>query len=135
MDIKTGDVARLLFRPLQPAALAEFGSGKKGVLLDTGDLVDGEEIDFHAGHVWVSSVLFGKQNFGLETAVALLVNDPSPAIKGGYTIATNDGSIYQSTQLKLDGDKLIIEGAVAGTLAFNSGEVRTIARVPARQQK
>jgi hypothetical protein len=131
VEIKTADVARLLFRSLPAATVAGFDPGKKGVALDTGDIVEGEDIDFHAGHVWVSSVLFGKQNFGLETARAMLINDPKPA-NGGYTITVADGSVYQSPKLLINGDKLEIDDPVAGAIAFNSTEVRIIFRSPAK---
>jgi regulation of enolase protein 1 (concanavalin A-like superfamily) len=124
-DIKPSDVARVLFRPVQPGALDAIDADKKGVLLATGDLAEGDDIEYRDGRVIVSSVLFGKQNFGLDAAVALIVNDLAP-IKTGYTITANDGCVYQSGQLKLDGDKLIIEDAIVGTVALGSGEVRGI---------
>ena len=82
-----------------------------GVLLASGDFVEGSLKSVANGTVLVDSILFGRKSYAVGTeAVALWLQKPKPVV-GRFTLRTRDGSLLLVKDLAFKAGALILNGA------------------------
>ena len=130
LRLLTRHVARLEFRPVEdPESLP---AGRSGVLLATGDFVDGDFLCVTNGKVLLNSVLFGQRNYALDRKVtAVLLRDvtPKPAV---FEIKTLDGCVWRAKSIVLEEGMLHAETWWMGRCKIPAAELKEIARLPSR---
>ncbi len=129
--IPASQVARLLFYPVTADAAQRLKPGRTGVLLGSGDFVDGD-VNFKDGQVRVSSVLFGSRTFNTwDQTVAIVLAEPR-ARPGQFEIRTADGSIIQAAAVEpYKSDRLRIRDQSDVLLTCYTADLLEI-RAPAR---
>ena len=84
---------------------------KPGVLLASGDFVEGSLKSVANGTLLVDSVLFGRKSYAVGAeAVALWLQNPEP-VAGHFTLRTRDGSMLLVKQLAFKDGALILNGS------------------------
>lgn len=132
LNVLTRHVARLQFQPIDDPEL--LPTGRAGVLLASGDFVDGEFQCISNNRVVLGSVLFGQRKFELDRKVAAIVlRDPQSAPLP-FEVKTLDGSHWRARSLAIEAGVLKVETPLAGTRRIPSGEIREISRLPLAQQ-
>jgi hypothetical protein len=129
LKVRTADVGRLLFQPLFEAD--SLTPGRVGILLSSGDFIDGEFRGIEDGHVKISSVLLGQRTYDLNRKVAAMVLRnvaPRPAL---FEVATKEGSVWRPRTLTLEADGLRLDEPLAGLWRISAPELLEIRR-PAR---
>ena len=124
------NVSSVAFDWLRPDLAARLRPGRPGVLLTTGDFVDGEVRSLAAGRVAVNSVLFGRREYvfpGEALAVTLGKSAPPPA-PAEFTVRLRDGSRLRARSLAARDGHLVIEEPTAGSFAVALDEVAEIYR-------
>tara|TARA_B100000686_G_C16531273_1_gene832448 strand:- start:116 stop:781 length:666 start_codon:yes stop_codon:yes gene_type:complete len=97
--VRGEDVARLVFSPL--AAVERIPNRRTGVLLRSGDFVDGEFAGLKDGRITISSVLFGKKEFVVEEEAVAVVLHPVRKRTAAFEGHCADGSVLRVSGLKL----------------------------------
>jgi hypothetical protein len=123
--VLTRNVARLVFQPLGEAV----EPGRTGLLLRSGDFIDGEFRGLSEGRVKVSSVLFGQKSYELKNKVAAVVlRDvmPEPA---AFEVRTLEGSLWRSQSLAVEQDAVRVEAPLAGAWRIAASELIEVRRV------
>src|SRR5262249_7433005 len=93
-SISTYSVARILFQWLSPRQAAQIRSSQPGILLTTGEFVEGGFKGIAKGKAEISSVLFGLRRFDLDDEViALVLRKPAPW-RHQCEVKTVDGSTW-----------------------------------------
>jgi hypothetical protein len=125
--ISTFAVARILFQWLTPRQAARIQPGKPGVLLATGEFIEGEFRGIAQGQVEVSSVLFGLRRFDLEDEVAAVVLRKSPPVTSSYAVRTVDGSTWLGRIVGIGQDEVLLRESTLGVCripVYELAEVR-----------
>jgi hypothetical protein len=128
--IGINEVSRIAFRPL-PSESADAVSSRSGVLLDSGDFVEGELNSIRDGKARVDNVLFGRKTFDIDPGVVALFLRPPQTRDARAFFTLSDGSIYPAKRFDLEDDDIIIETPRQGEFRFNRAnllELRTLAR-------
>lgn len=127
-------VSRIVFRDLEPDALAAIPPKTTGLLLKEGDFVEGDFKGMRDGRILISSVLFGLARFeAARKAAALVLNDLDPA-HAQMIVRTHDGSVYFADSVTPEKDKLIVDDPAAGKFAVNRWDVTEISLGGGRMQ-
>jgi hypothetical protein len=127
ISIPPTDVSRIVFVPMSNQLMARLANARMGLLLTTGDVVEGELKTIAEGRVSVSSVLFGLRRFNVnEVAAAILrENPPAPAARN-FEVRANDGSLLLVDKLSSESGALIAETSFAGKLKFPQDHILEI---------
>ena len=117
ISIPPTDVSRIIFVPLGAQMITRLANARIGLLLTSGDVVEGEFKTISEGKVAVSSVLFGLRRFNVgEVAAAILRdNPPSPAARN-FEVRAADGSVLLVDRLSSESAALIAETSFAGKI-------------------
>jgi hypothetical protein len=116
--IPLNEVARILYKPLLTDHASKLSPGHTGVLLATGDFLEGDIRSLKEGTVEVSSVLFGMRKVPTyDDMTAIILRDVSPE-KTPFTLSTTDGSLYRPKSIKPDQQVLQINDASLGELSM-----------------
>jgi hypothetical protein len=100
-------VSILRFRPLTPAARTLVNSGRRGVLLASGEFVDGECRAITDGAVTLSSVPLGLCRYDLGNEVtALVLGRRGNGVEVPWEVVTCEGSLWLASQVELEPDSL-----------------------------
>jgi len=103
------------FRPLSPWVRHLVNSGRRGVLLASGEFVDGECRAIADGAVTLSSVPLGLRQFALGTEVAALVlGERGKVPEAPWEVATNEGSVWRAAQVELEPNNLRLREPALG---------------------
>ena len=128
-SFSTLNVSRVAFDALRPDLAARLRPGRSGVLLPTGDFVDGEVRSLAAGRVAVNSVLFGRREYVVPgEALAVTVGKSVPPPPAEFTVRLHDGSRLLARSLGVREQRLVIEEPTAGSFAVALEEVAEIYR-------
>jgi hypothetical protein len=128
------NVARIIFRELNPELIAKLPEKRIGVLLVEGDFVEGEFRGMSRGRIQLSSVLFGLANFDIrDKAVALVLGDVE-APSAQMLVRTQDGSSYVATSVAPDKDVLVIEDVLGAKFSINRWDVAEISAGQSRME-
>jgi hypothetical protein len=116
VSIKAVRVAFIVFGSTSSELLSKVPRASTGVLLDSGDFVEGEFVGLENGKVKISSVLFGIQAFDAgRPARAVVLRDAKPAA-GAWVARLSDGSVLPADAIVLDRDKTLIEKTPFGSI-------------------
>ena len=127
LRLLTHNVARLEFRPIDDPEL--LPAGRSGVLLATGDFVDGDFQCVTNGKVLIRSVLFGRRSFALDRKVAaVILRDVAPQ-PAAFEIRTLDGSTWRAKSVTLEDGALQADVALIGRWRIPAAELRGIVRI------
>ncbi len=117
-SIPLNEVARILYKPLLADHAAKLSPGHTGVLLATGDFLDGDIKAIKEGTVSLTSVLFGQKKIPIfDDVTAVILHDVSTE-KIPFTLTTTDGSRYQAKSIKPDPQTLQINDAALGQITM-----------------
>lgn len=119
-------VARITLHPLPIELLAQVGPNRPGVLLTSGDFIDGDLKAFHGNHVTIDSVVFGEKSFNTNEVLAVLLRD---VVETPHTpkVRTRDGSVYAPRTVSIKDGRLQLDDDTAGTLLLPLDELTEIA--------
>lgn len=102
-------VARVLLRsvPLQSASL--LAPDRPGVLLSSGDFIEGEITAVKNNSLTLNSVLLGQRRIDLgDKVIAVVWNDPKPA-PGAFLVRLRDGSLLRAGRLDAEGQSIVAQ--------------------------
>jgi hypothetical protein len=116
MTVPTRQVTAVFLRvPRRPPSLDRV---RTGVLLNNGDLFEGEFQKLEGRNVKVSSVLFGLRSFWLDDVAAIFLR-PAGSATGAYAVRTAEGSVLQVRSLVLAPDRVACDEGVLGTIGLS----------------
>jgi hypothetical protein len=116
-------VARLLFRWLSYGQADKLRSGQPGVLLTSGEFIEGGFKGIEKGQIKISSVLLGLRQFDLNNeVVAVSLRKPSQELPQ-YEVKTLDGSVWLGAVLHIETSHIIIEDRSLGPRTIPLHEV------------
>lgn len=118
-------VARILFQQLGQSQESSLQRGRTGVLLKSGDFVEGEIDDIRNGQIDVGSVVLGSKKIGVNQAVAVIFRDVRPA-KAAYEVTTQDGGLYRTSILRLQSDAVLVSDAAFGSVKIPATDLREV---------
>jgi hypothetical protein len=100
-------VARLMFKPMTPQMETNLLRGRAGLLLKSGDFVEGELGSLSGGEIEVRSVVLGAKRVGVAQADAVILREPvsGPA---KFEIRTRHNGFYRAGALRLQNEALLI---------------------------
>ena len=117
-SIPLKDVARILYKPLLADHASKLSPGQTGVLMATGDFLEGDIRSLKEGTVGVSSVLFGIRKVPTyDDLTAVILHDVAPE-KTPFTLSTIDGSLYRPKSIKSDQQNVRIDDASLGEVSM-----------------
>jgi hypothetical protein len=100
--------------------------GRAGVLLSTGDFVDGDFRGLENGRVKVSSVLFGLRSFDAgKEVIAVSLRDPGK-LTNAIEVQLRDQTVIQSAAVRVEPGRVIIQESALGTLRIAEDELNSI---------
>jgi hypothetical protein len=123
-------IARINFHELPPDKAALLEPGRTGLLLQSGDFVDGDVRGVNRGKVDVNSILFGLKRFAMDTALAAVLRDPLP-MPATFKILSRDQSIYLSNRPILAKDGLTFQDPNLAAFKIRPEDLLEIRRMPA----
>lgn len=127
--VRVEDVARLVYQTLSTRAERRLQSGQHGVLLTTGDFIEGEPTRLIEGWLTLDSVLFGRRRVDVvNEAVAISLAVPQRA-DARYEITLVDGSVFRARDIALDGYRLRLEEPTLGSCTLPLAELALVERV------
>jgi len=120
-------VAQLITRPLTPAFAEKLAAAGTGVLLHTGDFMDGSIAGYADNRLKLSTVLFGLRTFDVNDKVtAATFRKPAATGAGNgaaYQVRMQDGSLLLGKSISVEKDRLIVEDEVLGPVSVNLWQV------------
>jgi hypothetical protein len=126
-SIPRGEVALVVFQPATAEMAEALAGARKGVLMSSGDFVDGEVQTVRDGAVNVSSVLFGARKSLVQEVVVAALREVSPRL-GAIRIELNDGSILQAATAKVAGDRLEISIGTGTNISVVGTQIAEVKR-------
>ena len=132
-SFSTLHVSSVAFDWLRPELAGHLQAGRPGVLLATGDFVDGEIRALVAGRVTVNSVLFGLRDYAVPgEALAMTVGKVVPGT-AEFTVRLRNGSRLLARSLGAQDQQLVVEESVAGRLAVALEDMVEVYRTPSAE--
>ncbi len=129
-SILNSQVARVIFHRPRRASWLENVNSQAGVLLKTGDLLEGEFVKMDRGALTIQSVLFGQRKFSLDNGelVALLLR-PMGKAPATFKLRLVSGSVLRINRLRAEGDTLHVEDTSLGEVAISQQVIAEIERI------
>jgi hypothetical protein len=118
------EVTSLRFRSVPWRGRDYIRSGQPGVLLASGDYIEGDFRGLAEGYVTVSSVLFGIRKFECDSEVAAVVLRKPSSLAGNCEVRTLDDSLWRGTGLRLSENEVILQETALGKRVFPLHELR-----------
>jgi hypothetical protein len=127
VSIKAVRVARIVFGAVSRDALAAVPPASSGVLLESGDFVEGEFAGLQNGKIKISSVLFGIQSFDAgRPAKAVILRDAKPPAAALVDELLNGSILPVDGTLVLDRAATRIERTPFGTVSVPFDQIARI---------
>ena len=109
--LSTINTAAIFFKPITLGQAFELKGRQPGILLASGDFVEGKLKSMTDGAVVMESILFGRKSYMAGTeAVALWLREPKPTASR-FTLRTRDGSMLLTKEPLLKDGALILNGS------------------------
>jgi hypothetical protein len=122
-------VANIRFQPLPSRLAWALNEGRPGVLLTSGEFIDGECRSMKAGRVVVSSVPLGLVRYDVNNEViALVLRKRGLSVAHSYEMKTVDGSVWRGLDAALDRMGLVIREPILGMRRIPIHEVAEFRR-------
>jgi hypothetical protein len=113
VSVKSVRVARIVFSEL---TIVPSSNGATGVLLESGDFVEGDFLGLENGKAKISSVLFGIQSFEVGRPAKAVILRDAKAPSGNVIVRLVDGSVLPASSIVLDRAATKIEKTPFGTI-------------------
>ena len=124
--LSIGNTAAVFFAPLSLGQAEELRNRKPGIMLRSGDFVEGKPIGVHDGKIEIESILFGRMTYrvGVEV-VALWLNKPQ-ADPEQYAIGTRSGDLILSDKINVELGALVVNQVPLRNYRINQSEISSI---------
>ena len=127
VTLRASDLARLLYKPVNPNDLA-IRHDRVGLLLWGGDFVEGTVAALSNRVLTADSILFGRKNYvGGEEVAAVLLREPKPATMA-WRVGLQNGSTVMARSLTLAGSTVTLDEPLLGPLSLPQREVAELDR-------
>lgn len=120
------EVAHLQFQWLSGRQGERVGLGRPGVLLTSGEFVEGEFRGLQDDRVRMSSVLFGLRQYDLNNQVVAVVLRTMAPVRTPYEIETWDGSVWRADSIEIGENEVVIREPVLGIVRIPTYELRSV---------
>jgi hypothetical protein len=111
-------VANIQFQWLPARWSWLLSSGKKGVLLNNGEFVEGDFIGVEKGKIVVSSILFGIKSYRMDQElIALVLQNPIKNLNP-IEVRTTDGSAWFGTAMEMADNEIVLKEPALGRHAI-----------------
>jgi hypothetical protein len=120
------DVSRIVYRPVLSEMAGGMRGSQNGVLLTSGDFLDGQIKSIRDGHLAVSSVLFGLRQLELKDEVMAVALRASGALVAPYTLRSADGTTFQARGIRTDDGQVFIDDTSLGMTKILASEIRQL---------
>jgi len=127
LTIPRGEVALVVFQPATAEMAEALAGARQGILMSSGDFIDGEVQTVRGGSIAISSVLFGARKHETNEVVVAALREVSPQ-PGAMRIELNDGSILQAGGAKVAGDRLEVSIGTGTNLSVVGAQITEIKR-------
>lgn len=125
--LTTANTAAIFFQPITPYRASALRAPRPGVLLVTGDFVEGEFKSLENGRIKLTSVLFGDRSFeAVHEAAAVVLRKPSLPMEQ-FEVQLRDGSILLSRALRAEAGVLILDDPFLRDLRLPAAQLEEIA--------
>ena len=114
--LSTRAVSRIMFDWLPPQA--RVPEGQPGVLLSSGEFVEGIFESINANKLAVNSVLFGRRVLDINGEVVAVVLRPAQSQDPVWELTTRDRSRWLGASIEITGGELAVWDASLGRRAF-----------------
>jgi len=121
-------VAGLLFQTLDESQEAALQRGRTGVLLKSGDFVEGDFQGIRNGEIDIGSVVLGPKKVSVNQAVAVILRQVR-ATPAQYELTTHNGGLYRVASMRLQNDAVSTADAAMGSITIPVGEISQIRKL------
>ena len=121
-------VARLMFQAIGEQQESALQRGRTGVLLKSGDFVEGDFNGIRNGEIDIGSVVLGSKKISVNQAVAVILRDVRPA-PAKYEVTTHSGGLYRATVLRLQSDAVSTADTAMGSITIPVEQIREIRKL------
>jgi hypothetical protein len=126
--VSTPTVARLYLQPVREPLLMQVSPGRRGVLLPSGDFVDGLFRRLEAGRLRLSSILFGARTFQVpQDVLAVFIQDLAIQAQP-FEVRLCDGSVFCATRVRLAVDTIQVHDPLLGPELISAEDLESLAR-------
>ena len=124
--LSTHNISAIFFGSISLGQAEDLRSRKPGVLLRSGDYVEGKPLGIHEGKIEIESILFGRMTYpiGIEV-VALWMKKPELDPKQ-YAIRTRAGDLILSDKMKVELGALVVDRSPLRNHRINQQEIVSI---------
>lgn len=129
VPVSTHGVALVRFQPV-PLKLATFlAAGRKGVLLGTGEFIEGECGGIANHRVTISSVPLGLKRYDVNNEViAVVLGKRAVLPRRNFEVTTTDGATWLALDVALDREGLVLREPYLGTRRIFMHEIAEVRR-------
>jgi hypothetical protein len=122
--ISSASVATVRFQPPSPRQAARFASGRIGVLLVTGEFVDGECRGIRGSKVTLSSVPLGLCRYDVNSeVVALVLRKRMMTARHPFEVRTADGSRWLALEVSFEPQGVLLREPALGLRRIPAHEI------------
>ena len=108
MRVPGSTVSHILFRWLPLRYTYLLGSGHTGVLLTSGEFIEGDFSRLNRDALTMSSVLYGMKSYDADAEVTAVILRRPYETATRYTLVTVDGSVLYSKKIQFDADEITL---------------------------
>ena len=127
--VSTLSVANIRFQSLPSRNVSVLNGGRTGVLLNTGEFIDGECRGIEGGRLVLSSVPLGLVRYDVNSEVVAVVLRRRDAPSGHpYEVKTVDGSVWLGAEVVIDQSGVMIHELALGPRHIPMHEVLELRR-------
>ena len=124
--LSTPNTAAVFFRPVSLQQAHRLRGRRPGLLLQSGDFMEGELLGIQDGRIKMESVLFGRKSFDMAEAVALWLQPPRSMARPQFAIRTNSGSYILTDKLSLQTGVVLLDDSPFRKHRLAQNEILTI---------
>jgi len=128
-SVSRGGVANIRFQPLPSRVSPALNEGRAGVLLTSGEFIEGECRGVSAGRVVISSVPLGLVRYDVNSEVVVVVmRKRSLSSSHPYEMKLVNGSVWRGLEVTIDPMGVVIREPMLGLRRFPLHEVAEFRR-------
>jgi len=125
-------VARIILDPAAAGLLADIPQGQSGVLLASGDFVQGDLTSLSGQDAQITSVLFGINTYAVGKQAVAVILAPVEEAPCNWVVNLADGSVIMASSLRFDEGELIATDLTQGTFMASAFGLYSYRVGPAR---
>jgi len=129
VPISTRGVALVRFQPVPLKLAPLLSAGRKGVLLGSGEFIEGECGGIANHRVTISSVPLGLKRYDVNNEViAVVLGKRAVLPRGNFAVTTTDGATWLALDVALDREGLVLREPYLGTRRIFMHEISEVRR-------